>query len=111
VESARAATGFASVAFVPLNECTDAELIADRIRSALRMQPTQEDAMAQLCAFLGEQNVLLVLDNFEQLVDDGAAVVVDMLERLPRLKCLVPSPPLLTAPPPPVLPIHPPPSP
>jgi predicted ATPase len=91
VESARAATGFDSVAFVPLTECTDPDQIADRIRSALRMQATQEDVIAQLCAFLGEQNVLLVLDNFEQLVDEGAAVVVDLLERLPRLKCLVTS--------------------
>jgi len=98
VESARAATGFDSVAFVPLNECSDAELIADRIRSALRMQATQEDALAQLCAFLGEQDVLLVLDNFEQLVDDGAAVVVDLLERLPRLKCLVTSRRVLNVP-------------
>jgi predicted ATPase len=98
VESARSAKGFDSVAFVPLNECTDAELIADRVRSALRMQATQEDAMAQLCAFLGEQNVLLVLDNFEQIVDDGAAVVVDLLERLPRLKCLVTSRRVLNVP-------------
>jgi predicted ATPase len=35
--------------------------------------------------------VLLVLDNFEQLVDDGARVVLDLLERLPRLRCLVSS--------------------
>jgi len=98
VESARAAKGFDSVAFVPLSECNDADLIGDRIRSALRMQATQEDAMAQLCAFLGEQDVLLVLDNFEQLVDDGAAVVVDLLERLPRLKCLVTSRRVLNVP-------------
>jgi predicted ATPase len=35
---------------------------------------------------------LLVLDNFEQLVEAGGpAVVVDLLERLPRLRCLVTS--------------------
>ena len=49
------------------------------------MEASQEDALAQLCAFLGEQDVLLVMDNFEQLVDDGTAVVLDLLERLPRL--------------------------
>jgi predicted ATPase len=91
VESARAATGFDAVAFVPLSECSDADLIADCIRSALRMEASQEDSLAQLCAFLGEQDVLLVLDNFEQLVDDGTAVVLDLLERLPRLRCLVTS--------------------
>ncbi len=91
VESARAAISFDTVAFVVLSECSDADLIADCIRSALRMEASQEDALAQLCAFLGEQDVLLVLDNFEQLVDDGARVVLDLLERLPRLRCLLTS--------------------
>src|SRR5438128_10524931 len=91
VESARAATDFDAVTFVPLSECSDADLIADCIRSALRMEASQEDALAQLCAFLGEQHVLLVLDNFEQLVDDGTGVVLDLLARLPRLRCLLTS--------------------
>ena len=91
VESARAATRFNTVAFVALSECSDADLIADCIRSALHMEASQEDVLAQLCAFLAEQDVLLVLDNFEQLVDDGAGVVLDLLERLPRLRCLVTS--------------------
>jgi len=91
VESARAAAGFDSVAFVPLSECNDAALIADSIRSALRMEASQEDSLPQLCAFLAERDVLLVLDNFEQLVEDGAHVVLDLLERLPRLRCLVSS--------------------
>lgn len=91
VESARAATGFDAVAFVPLSECTDADLIPDCIRGALRMEASQEDPLAQLSAFLHEQDVLLVLDNFEQLVDDGTAVVLNLLERLPRLRCLVTS--------------------
>ena len=91
VESARAAQGFDPVAFVPLAECNDSALIADCIRGALRMEVTQEDALAQLSAFLSERDVLLVLDNFEQLVDDGTRVVLDLLERLPRLRCLVTS--------------------
>jgi hypothetical protein len=91
VEAARAATSFDAVAFVPLSECSDAGLIADCIRNALRMEASQENALAQLCAFLSEQEVLLVLDNFEQLVDGGTGVVMDLLERLPRLRCLVTS--------------------
>ena len=91
VESARAAESFDSVAFVPLSECNDAALIADSIRSALRMEASQEDSLPQLCAFVAERDVLLVLDNFEQLVEDGAHVVLDLLERLPRLRCLVSS--------------------
>ena len=98
VESARAAAGFDSVAFIPLGECSDADLIANCIRGVLRMEASQEDALAQLCAFLGEQEVLLVLDNFEQLVDDGAAVVLKLLERLPHLRCLVTSRRVLNVP-------------
>ena len=91
VESARAVERFDYVAFVPLSECTDAGLIADCIRSALRMEASQESALAQLCAFLSDADVLLVLDNFEQLVDDGTGVVMDLLERLLGLRCLVTS--------------------
>ena len=98
VESARAAVGFDTVAFVPLAECSAADLIANCIRDALRMEASQEDALAQLCAFLGEQDVLLVLDNFEQVVDEGAAVVLKLLERLPRLRSLVTSRRILNVP-------------
>lgn len=91
VESARALTGSDDVAFVPLSDCGDAALIADCIRSVLRMEASQDEALPQLCAFLAEHDVLLVLDNFEQLVDDGTGVVLDLLERLPRLRCLVTS--------------------
>jgi predicted ATPase len=98
VESARAATDFDTVAFVALSECNDAALIADCIRSALRMEASQENALSQLCAFLDEQDVLLVLDNFEQLVDAGAGVVMDLLERLPRLRCVVTSRRVLNVP-------------
>lgn len=88
-ESARAAPGYDAVAFVPLSECNDADLIADCIRSALGIEASQEDALVQLSAFLAEQDVLLVLDNFEQLVDEGTPVLQDLLERLPRLRLLV----------------------
>src|SRR5207244_3504492 len=41
------------------------------------------------------QPSLLVLDNFEHLVEEGASVVQALLERLPSLKCLVTSRQLL----------------
>jgi len=91
VECARAARAFEWVAFVPLAECPSAALVPDRIRSALRIHAAPEDPLTQVCAFLGGRDVLLVLDNFEHLVDDGAGVVVDLLERLPRLRLLVTS--------------------
>ena len=98
VECARAAAGFDTVAFIPLSECNDADLIPNCIRDVLRMEASQEDALAQLCAFLGEQDVLLVLDNFEQLAEEGATVVLKLLEQLPRLRCLVTSRRVLNTP-------------
>jgi hypothetical protein len=47
VEAARIAEGFDIVAFVALSECGNAGLIADHIRSALRMEASQEDALAR----------------------------------------------------------------
>lgn len=93
VEVARAASGVDMVAFVALAECHDPRRIAERTRGALRMQASpQDDALAQLCVFLADRDVLLLLDNFEQLAEcGGAEVVVDLLARLPRLRCLVTS--------------------
>ena len=47
--------------------------------------------MDQIVDLLSRQPSLLVLDNFEQLVDDGAAKVHELLERIPTLRCLVTS--------------------
>ena len=91
VECARLARGFETVAFVPLGECAGGSLVADRIRSALRIEAAPEDPLSQVCAFLGGRDVLLVLDNFEHLVDDGAGVVAQLLERLPGLRLLITS--------------------
>jgi predicted ATPase len=99
VETCRAIEGVDTAAFVPLSECNDASQIAGQIRDALRMRASEEDTLAQLCAFLADRDVLLVLDNFEQLVEvGGTAVVVDLLERLPRLRCLVTSRRVLNVP-------------
>ena len=91
VESVRAAEGFDTVAFVPLGDLTDATLIGDAIRSALRVEASQEDALTQVAAFLSDRDVLLVLDNFEQLVEEGASLVLEILERIPRLRTVVTS--------------------
>ena len=98
VECARDAQGFDSVAFVALSDCNTADHIAERIRSALEMAASQEDPLAQVCAFLGDDDVLLVLDNFEQLVEAGTAMILDLLERLPRLRLLITSRRVLNVP-------------
>ncbi|MGE5117918.1 MAG: ATP-binding protein [Betaproteobacteria bacterium] len=92
VEAACVAAGFDTVAFAALAECREPSQIGERIRAALRMQAAAGDGLAQLAAFLADRDVLLVLDNFEQLVSAGGAdLVVDLLARLPRLRCLVTS--------------------
>jgi predicted ATPase/DNA-binding SARP family transcriptional activator len=81
-----------SVWFVPLADLRDAEGIIDGIRDGLCLpRESPEAALEQVVEHLSRQPSLLVLDNFEQLVDQGAALVRMLLERVPLLKCLVTS--------------------
>jgi predicted ATPase len=92
VEVARSIANVDTVAMVALAECDEPGQIPDLVRSALRMQASQDDVMAQLRAFLADRVVLLLLDNFEQLVEGGGAAMVEsLLQQLPRLRCLVTS--------------------
>ncbi|MEM7531560.1 MAG: BTAD domain-containing putative transcriptional regulator [Chloroflexota bacterium] len=50
----------------------------------------QVTPMAQLSAYLADKELLLILDNFEQLVDE-ARHLVTLLAAAPQLKCLVTS--------------------
>ena len=95
IEAARrlAAGGWQrSVWFVPLADLSDAGFIFPAIRDALKLPsmpnvPPREQIMDSLAA----RPSLLILDNFEQLVEDGAPYVQDLLERLPDLAVLVTS--------------------
>ncbi len=82
---------FSIVAFVPLDECFEAAEVLERVKQALALSgegPTQE----LLAAFLQDRATLLVLDNLEQLIESGAAdVIVELLRRVPSLRCLVTS--------------------
>src|SRR5207249_8522756 len=56
--------------FVPLQEITDAALIPDQILLALRLpRSPEQEAREQVIAFLSRAPSLLVLDNFEHLVE------------------------------------------
>ncbi|HZT41915.1 MAG TPA: tetratricopeptide repeat protein [Chthonomonadaceae bacterium] len=77
---------------VPLADVVDPGHIAGAILSALRLQRSVSlDPLDQVIAALSARPGLLVLDNFEQLADDGAPVVQALLERAPSLTCLVTS--------------------
>lgn len=77
--------------FVPLASLDDPDLllfaIADSLRLSLQME---EDPKQQLLRYLRPMDILLVLDNFEQLVE-GAGLLVEIHDEAPGVKFLVTS--------------------
>lgn len=81
------------VYFVPLAPVTLDELLVPTIASALGFSfyPREgEDPKQQLLNYLGQKQMLLLLDNFEQLVD-STDLLSEILERAPALRLLVTS--------------------
>src|SRR5262249_59953077 len=78
--------------FVPLVDLSDARLIVDKTLDTLRLPRSPGlEPLDQVVAFLARQRSLLLLDNFEHLVDEGAARVQALLEQVPTLTCLITS--------------------
>ncbi|MGC4043296.1 MAG: winged helix-turn-helix domain-containing protein [Armatimonas sp.] len=83
----RLAPEFERCAFVALAECLEPTALLERIRLALGLQ-----GRTVLAEALMEQRTLLILDNFEQLLEGGGGLVVsELLTHLPLLTCLVTS--------------------
>ena len=81
-----------AVWFVPLADITDERLIADTILNSLRVERSPyREPLEQVVEALSKQPSLLVLDNFEHLVEGGATLVQTLLARLPTLTVLVTS--------------------
>jgi predicted ATPase/transcriptional regulator with XRE-family HTH domain len=79
------------VAFVALAPVASPDLAAPAIADALGFSfYGQANPSGQLIDFLREKSLLLLLDNFEHLLD-GSAFLVELLQRAPRLKLLVTS--------------------
>lgn len=79
------------VTFVDLSPVRDAALLPDAIARALGVRTfDSQRAQAALLAHLRERACLLVLDNFEQIVD-AAPFVATLLEQCPRLAILATS--------------------
>jgi predicted ATPase/DNA-binding CsgD family transcriptional regulator len=77
--------------FVALAAVSDTQLLASTIARAIGIQEAaQVDVLDRLEAWLRNKELLLLLDNFEQLVD-GAPVVADLVAAAPALKALVTS--------------------
>jgi predicted ATPase/class 3 adenylate cyclase len=79
------------VFFVPLEPIRDPQLVTPRIASAIGVSESISRPVTEsLADWLREKKVLLVLDNFEQVVAAGP-FVADLLRGSPRLKAVVTS--------------------
>jgi non-specific serine/threonine protein kinase len=77
--------------FVPLASISEPSLLPFALAAALDVAETGDrEPTARLQAHLRDQELLLVLDNFEHLVD-GATLIADLLSTCPSLKVLVTS--------------------
>jgi predicted ATPase/transcriptional regulator with XRE-family HTH domain/Tfp pilus assembly protein PilF len=75
---------------VPLAPLRDAQLLPMAIAQALHVQITSAVPLDDLIAHLRERQLLLVLDNFEQIVT-AAPTVAQLLQACPALKMIVTS--------------------
>jgi predicted ATPase/Tfp pilus assembly protein PilF len=79
------------VFWVPLASMSSAEFLVSTIAKALRFSFFGSQApQAQLLNYLREKKVLLILDNFEHLVED-VALWVEILQQAPQVKLLITS--------------------
>jgi len=78
------------VAFVALAHLGEAAAIPAAVAQALGLTLHAEDPLATLARWLQERELLLVLDNFEDLLD-GAELLATLLQAAPRLTVLVTS--------------------
>lgn len=79
------------VYFVPLQSLTDPQYVVTAVLEQLGVRSQSSgDPSAQLLRFLKQQRLLLVLDNFEHLLE-AAGFVVNLLEQTTQVKLLVTS--------------------
>jgi DNA-binding SARP family transcriptional activator len=80
--------------FVPLAPLASAEHIIPAIVGALQFSfyDSEKNLRQQLFDFLRQKQVLLVLDNFEQLIgEDSLGVLLDLMSAAPQVKLVVTS--------------------
>ncbi|MGB3715787.1 MAG: NB-ARC domain-containing protein, partial [Candidatus Promineifilaceae bacterium] len=79
------------VFFVPLAPVTEFEFVAPAIARALKIRESSPvEPLDRLNLFLRYKSILLVLDNFEQLVD-ASPIASQLLAACPRLRLLITS--------------------
>lgn len=79
------------VCWVPLAPITDPTLVASAIAQSLGVQESSRQTLMEgVKQYLYDKHLLIVLDNFEQVLD-AAPVVSELLAATPRLKTLITS--------------------
>jgi predicted ATPase len=78
------------VFFVPLADDTDANQFMSRLAQQLEVREGGRPLLENLKDYLRDRRILLVLDNFEQLLS-AARVVTELLAAAPQLKIMVSS--------------------
>ena len=76
--------------FIPLAPVKDHELVAETICYHLGIKLSGANVLESLKLFLQEKELLLVLDNFEQIIE-AASIIDDLLFAAPGLKIIVTS--------------------
>jgi predicted ATPase/DNA-binding CsgD family transcriptional regulator len=77
--------------FVDLAPITSPTLVAPTCAQVLGVHEARDEPlMARLSAFLGDKQLLLVFDNFEQVVE-AAPLIADVLATCPQVKALITS--------------------
>jgi predicted ATPase len=77
-------------AYIPLAPVKDYSLVPETISYALGIKVSGGNILESLKLFLHDKNFLLVLDNFEQIID-ASEIIDDLLMASPGLKILVTS--------------------
>jgi predicted ATPase/Tfp pilus assembly protein PilF len=89
--AAKANTFLHSVCFVPLASVSSPDLLVPTIADRLKLTSYGAgDPKAQLLTCLREKEMLLVLDNFEHLLE-GTGLIVELLKSAPEVQVLVTS--------------------
>ena len=79
------------VYFVALDRITSADLIVQTVAEVLPISlASKEDPKSRIIDYLRDKAILLVMDNFEHVLD-GATLVQDILEAAPRVQILATS--------------------
>ena len=79
------------VCYIPLAAIRDPGLLLSTLAQQLELRPGKEPVLLELLSLaLHEKHLLVLLDNFEQLLE-AAPQLVDLLQACPHLKLLVTS--------------------